>query len=457
MNRSPPILNLLLAFGAASAIALSASSCFQTPEFPGPYRCTSDPANPCIQPGLVCDLGLCCKPGGEPVCPSYVLDGGLCQNGSQATAYYDDQDKDTYGNNNTLRYLCLTPPLDAGFVTQGNDCNDNPAAGGPLVNPAAQEQCDGIDNNCNQQTDEGFPERKLWYLDTDQDGHGDPATATAGCYPPDGGYVLTGDDCSPGNPSIYPGAPCTVPGVAGACKQSQYTCNNGTPSCQQTVSPKQEVCNGVDDNCEGRTDEQPWCGGPAVFAQDVNVTFNVRHLASAFGGVPTGCVMNAANHTPADTIDPTDVFWTGTGGESHVLWARATSGAWDLSAPGLQLRVPFTYSISSSIAAGSNVWNEHHQPVVLICSANGHIRLVPTNYPIGWTSRSGTLDLLVDLRGSSGSGWAVGSGSTQPLDNVLKQATRVEIMIEQKPASPPATFNVNFDEGRFGFRRPATP
>jgi hypothetical protein len=451
MNRSPPIHNLLLACGVTVAFVLVAASCFQTPELPGPYRCLADPNNPCIQPDLVCDLGLCCKPGGEPVCPSYVLDGGLCQGGHQASAYYDDLDEDSYGNNNTMRLLCSPPPLDGGFVARGNDCNDNPAAGGRLVNPAAQEQCDAIDNDCDGEIDEGFPERKLWYYDADGDGHGDPATATGSCYAPSSSYVLNGDDCAPNNPSIYPNAPCTVPGTSGICSRSAYVCNNGTPSCPKTVNATTETCNGLDDNCEGRVDEQPWCGGPAVFARDVNVMFEVRHLASAFSGVPSGCVRNATTLWPPDEIDPTDIYWTGSGGESHVLWARALSGFWDLTAPGLQLRVPFSYSIASNNY--TTVWAQHKQPVVLICGPNGYIRLVAAGTsPIPSTSRSGALDLFVDLRGSAN--WVVGGGSTQPLDNVLKQATRIEVLIEPQPASPAASFIVNFNEGTFGFRKP---
>ena len=37
------------------------------------------------------------------------------------------------------------------FCPQGNDCNDHD----PAVNPGAPEICDGKDNNCNNEVDEG--------------------------------------------------------------------------------------------------------------------------------------------------------------------------------------------------------------------------------------------------------------------------------------------------------------
>jgi hypothetical protein len=57
-----------------------------------------------------------------------------------ASACMKDDDGDDYGDEN--------PP--AG-VTTGQDCDDSEFA----VNPGATEVCDGIDNNCDDQVDEG--------------------------------------------------------------------------------------------------------------------------------------------------------------------------------------------------------------------------------------------------------------------------------------------------------------
>ena len=50
------------------------SGCYQAWPFVGPYTCN---LGSCPN-GLVCDDGLCCRPGGAPACRTLVLDGGSC-------------------------------------------------------------------------------------------------------------------------------------------------------------------------------------------------------------------------------------------------------------------------------------------------------------------------------------------------------------------------------------------
>jgi hypothetical protein len=47
---------------------------------------------------------------------------------------------------------------------------------------------------------------------------------------------------------------CTVPGVLGPCAAGQYQCTNGALTCDQTVFPQAEQCNGTDDDCDGTVD-----------------------------------------------------------------------------------------------------------------------------------------------------------------------------------------------------------
>ncbi|MFM2226811.1 MAG: hypothetical protein RL664_154 [Bacteroidota bacterium] len=76
--------------------------------------------------------------------------------------YYVDADLDGYGGNSTI--LACTVP--AGFSSNNLDCNENVAS----INPGANEICNGIDDNCNGQSDEGV--LSVFYYDSDSDGYG---------------------------------------------------------------------------------------------------------------------------------------------------------------------------------------------------------------------------------------------------------------------------------------------
>ena len=132
---------------------------------------------------------------------------------------WPDLDGDGFGNRDEASaQLCPG----AALAGQGDDCDDTVFE----VNPDATEVCDGIDNNCDDNTDEGLLET-LW-PDLDGDGFGDKDEASAQLCPADG-LADNGDDCNdtlsesgvePEN--IYPGA--------------------------------DEVCNTVDDDCDGLVD-----------------------------------------------------------------------------------------------------------------------------------------------------------------------------------------------------------
>ncbi len=86
-----------------------------------------------------------------------------------------------------------------GFTEEAGDCDDNNAA----INANAVEICDGLDNNCNGEIDEGVT--NTYYFDNDNDGFGNDDVTTEACSTPDG-YVLTKNDCNDDNPDIFPGS-----------------------------------------------------------------------------------------------------------------------------------------------------------------------------------------------------------------------------------------------------------
>jgi hypothetical protein len=130
------------------------------------------------------------------------------------TLYYPDLDGDGFGNGGA-GVTGTSPP--AGYITDGSDCDDTNAA----IHPGATELCDGIDNDCDGSVDDALTFLS-YYFDADGDGFGDAATVVTACAPPNG-YVLTSTDCDDTNSAIHPGAA--------------------------------EVCNGIDDNCNGSVDE----------------------------------------------------------------------------------------------------------------------------------------------------------------------------------------------------------
>ncbi|MFN0275107.1 MAG: MopE-related protein, partial [Chitinophagales bacterium] len=65
------------------------------------------------------------------------------------TTYYADADGDTYGDASSTTSTC-TGSAPSGYVSDNTDCNDANAA----VNPGATEVCNGIDDDCDGNTDE---------------------------------------------------------------------------------------------------------------------------------------------------------------------------------------------------------------------------------------------------------------------------------------------------------------
>ncbi len=247
----------------------------------------------CAAPFNYADIGGDCddgnaaiNPGATETCNGVDDDCDTQIDEGVLLTFYPDNDGDTYGNSAMSAQACSAP---SGYIATGGDCNDGNAA----INPGATETCNGVDDNCDTQIDESV--LLTFYPDNDGDTYGDSAMGSQACSAPSG-YIATGGDCNDTNPSINPAATETCNGMDDNCDTqvdegvlltfyqdsdadtygnllvpiqacsapSGYVadntdCNDTNPAINPAAS---ETCNGVDDDCDGTTDEG--CGGSSL-------------------------------------------------------------------------------------------------------------------------------------------------------------------------------------------------
>ncbi len=165
------------------------------------------------------------------------------------TTYYADFDGDRFGNSSLTQEACAVP---TGYTTNETDCDDAVAA----VNPDATELCNSIDDDCDGALDNGFDsdadgiadcydtemcdgldndgdgvvdeddavDASTWYLDADEDGYGNSSRTDVQCSQPDG-FVADGTDCVDSSAITHPGA--------------------------------DEICDSIDNDCDGIVDNDP--------------------------------------------------------------------------------------------------------------------------------------------------------------------------------------------------------
>lgn len=166
---------------------------------------------------------------------------------------YTDIDLDGYGDAlSSVRNPGCEVVL-AGLSVLSGDCDDGDAA----IHPGVVDTCDSVDQDCDGIKDETDV---LWVTDADTDGFGAVPQFPESCDAPPEGIALDGGDCDDRDNTAYPGAA--------------------------------ESCDGLDNDCNGRTDE----GVGTDYYPDDDFDGYGDSLAAAVavcaGPVPTGYTKN---------------------------------------------------------------------------------------------------------------------------------------------------------------------
>jgi hypothetical protein len=159
----------------------------------------------------------------------------------------------------------------------------------PLINHLVPEMCDEIDNNCNLQIDEpGAMGCIPYYLDNDDDGFGVFETKQCLCDGISVGTSVKFGDCDDANPNLSPGAAEVCDDIDNDCDGIQdegcdedgdgwcnihvpvigfpTICPFGPGDCydgSEAVNPGmlEDPSDGADNNCDGQVDEAIQCPG----------------------------------------------------------------------------------------------------------------------------------------------------------------------------------------------------
>ncbi|MBR58115.1 MAG: hypothetical protein CMH54_08855 [Myxococcales bacterium] len=147
-------------------------------------------------------------------------------NAQHCTEYYVDNDGDGYGLQGS-EAQCWCGPQGNYNSTNDNDCNDGEYA----IRPGIAEDCTtSFDDNCNGDNNEVDSNNcGLFYLDEDQDGHGnDTVSGICLCYADAAAFftAVNQDDCNDSEATAYGGP-----------------------------SPYPEICDDIDNDCDANTDE----------------------------------------------------------------------------------------------------------------------------------------------------------------------------------------------------------
>ena len=171
-----------------------------------------------------------------------------------------------------------------GWTACDGDCNDS----NPAVNPGASEACDGLDTDCSGSVPS---------TETDSDGDS---------------YAECEGDCADGDSNVFPGASELCDGLDNDCDGStpadeadadgdshrvcEGDCDDGDPAVNPAAT---EACNGLDDDCDGLLDPPGSLGEAEFFSDQDGDDFGA-------GGATSACETPAGWSSQSGDCDDAD-------------------------------------------------------------------------------------------------------------------------------------------------------
>ncbi len=151
----------------------------------------------------------------------------------------------------------------------------------------SSETCDGEDDDCDGRVDEGVPTMGACGNGAGECREG-VRTCVSGTYQCLGGRgpateLCNGldDDCDGGTDEGNPGGGVSCGSDTGSCEAGRTLCSGGTLVCDGGRGPSVELCNTLDDDCDGSTDEGNPGGGMTCGSTDVGLCDLGREVCEA--------------------------------------------------------------------------------------------------------------------------------------------------------------------------------
>ncbi len=247
-------------------------------------ECTEDSCNPIIgcvhdpidtNETISCGQGECfrevpkCIDGVENTCvPGEPAPEEIC----------DGLDNDCDGVTDNVSWAgddCNIATLYGPCAVGERTCTDGEEGCLQVVFPAEYETCDGIDNDCDGEIDNDVPVvGTSCYIDELK---GPCSFGEFSCT--DGALDCTqvvfaddeicdgiDNDCDGEIDNVsWSGEDCNIDYLQGPCAVGERTCTNGEEECTQVVfADDEEICDGIDNDCDGEIDNVSWSGEECI-------------------------------------------------------------------------------------------------------------------------------------------------------------------------------------------------